>query len=88
MIDERRAGNEVAVVRTQDYNAVMQSWAMSRERGAAAVRVEEILTMMQDMYEAGDAEYLIGCVVYIHRERTIWPLLTLRAFIWQELGRE
>ena len=56
MIDERRAGNEVAVVRTQDYNAVMQSWAMSRERGAAAVRVEEILTMMQDMYEAGDAD--------------------------------
>lgn len=41
MIDERRAGNEVAVVRTQDYNAVMQSWAMSRERGAAAVRVKK-----------------------------------------------
>ncbi|KAL3782919.1 hypothetical protein HJC23_004898 [Cyclotella cryptica] len=54
MIDERRAGNAAAIVKTQDYNAVMKSWAMSGEQSAAAVRVEEILTKMQDMYEAGD----------------------------------
>jgi hypothetical protein len=56
MIDERMAGNEAAVVKTQDYNALMKSWAMSGEKSAAAIRVEEILTKMQDMYEKGDKE--------------------------------
>lgn len=54
MIDERKAGNEAAVVKTQDYNAVMKAWSMSGQQSAAAIRVEEILTMMQEMYEAGD----------------------------------
>ncbi|KAL7506445.1 hypothetical protein ACHAXN_006208 [Cyclotella atomus] len=54
MIDERIAGNEAAIVNTHDYNAVMKSWAMSGEQSAAALRVEEILNMMQEMYERGD----------------------------------
>ena len=56
IIDERRAGNEAAIVKTADYNAVMKSWAMSGERSAAAIRVEEILIKMQEMYEAGDED--------------------------------
>jgi len=54
MIDERRAGNRDAIVRTEDYNAVMKSWAMSGEKSAAAIRVEQILMNMQDMYASGD----------------------------------
>lgn len=56
MVDERRAGNEAAVVNTNDYNAVMKSWAMSGEQSGAALRIEEILTMMQQMYEQGDVD--------------------------------
>mmetsp|Transcript_24392 Transcript_24392/g.41766 ORF Transcript_24392/g.41766 Transcript_24392/m.41766 type:complete len:549 (-) Transcript_24392:167-1813(-) len=56
MIDERRAGNTEAVARTQDYNAVMKSWAMSGERKAAALRVEQILMSMQNMYQSGDED--------------------------------
>lgn len=56
MIDERRAGNTDAIVRTEDYNAVMKSWAMSGEKSAAALRVEQILINMQDMYAAGDQD--------------------------------
>mmetsp|Transcript_22715 Transcript_22715/g.48845 ORF Transcript_22715/g.48845 Transcript_22715/m.48845 type:complete len:432 (+) Transcript_22715:3-1298(+) len=54
MIDERRAGNSGAIARTEDYNAVMKSWAMSGEKKAAALRVEQILLTMQDMYASGD----------------------------------
>ena len=36
MIDERNAGNDGAIARTEDYNAVMKSWATSGENGAAA----------------------------------------------------
>lgn len=42
MIDERRAGNEEAVARTENYNAVMKSWAISGERSAAALRCEQV----------------------------------------------
>ena len=42
MIDERRAGNADAIARTEDYNAVMKSWATSGERSAAALRVEQV----------------------------------------------
>lgn len=56
MIDERRAGNDEAIARTEDYNAVMKSWAMSGERSAAALRVEQILMNMQDMYASGDVD--------------------------------
>mmetsp|Transcript_34038 Transcript_34038/g.62602 ORF Transcript_34038/g.62602 Transcript_34038/m.62602 type:complete len:562 (+) Transcript_34038:132-1817(+) len=56
MIDERRAGNVGAIARTEDYNAVMKSWAMSGERRAAAIRVEQILMNMQEMYASGDKD--------------------------------
>jgi len=56
MIDERRAGNTEAIARTEDYNAVMKSWAMSGEKRAAAIRVEQILMSMQDMYASGDED--------------------------------
>jgi hypothetical protein len=56
MIDERHAGNEAAVVKTQDYNSVMKSWVISGAKSAAAVRVEEILRRMQKMYESGDED--------------------------------
>lgn len=56
MIDERRAGNEGAIARTEDYNAVMKSWAMSGEKSAAATRVEQILMNMQSMYMDGDKD--------------------------------
>jgi hypothetical protein len=42
IIDERRAGNTDAIARTEDYNAVMKSWATSGERSAAAIRVEQV----------------------------------------------
>ena len=42
MIDERRAGNEEAIARTENYNAVMKSWAVSGERSAAALRCEQV----------------------------------------------
>jgi hypothetical protein len=42
LVDERRAGNKEAIARTEDYNAVMKSWAMSGEGGAAANRVEQV----------------------------------------------
>lgn len=42
MIDERRAGNTNAIVRTEDYNAVMKSWVNSGEKSAAAIRVEQV----------------------------------------------
>jgi len=54
MIDERRAGNTNAIVRTQDYNAVMKSWVNSGEMNAAAERVEQILRNMQDKFVEGD----------------------------------
>ncbi|KAL3816346.1 hypothetical protein ACHAXA_011446 [Cyclostephanos tholiformis] len=54
IIDERRAGNPDAIARTEDYNAVMKSWATSGERSAAAIRVEQILMNMQDMFASGD----------------------------------
>jgi len=54
IIDERRAGNEGAIAKTEDYNAVMKSWAMSGEKSAAATRVEQILMNMQSMYMDGD----------------------------------
>lgn len=56
MIDEKRAGNEAAIVNTNDYNAVMKSWAMSGEQSGAALRIEEILTTMQEMYELGEVD--------------------------------
>ncbi|KAL7544767.1 hypothetical protein ACHAWF_008134 [Thalassiosira exigua] len=56
VIDERRAGNDGAVARTEHYNAVLRSWATSGEGTAAAQRVEEILTNMQRLYEAGDLD--------------------------------
>lgn len=42
LIDERLAGNTEAIVRTEDYNAVMKSWAMSGEKSTAALRVEQV----------------------------------------------
>lgn len=43
MIDERKAGNVEAIVKTADYNAVMKSWVMSGETGGgAAERVEQV----------------------------------------------
>ena len=42
MIDERRAGNEEAIARTENYNSVMKSWAISGERSAAALRCEQV----------------------------------------------
>jgi hypothetical protein len=56
IIDERNAGNDEAIARTEDYNTVMKSWAMSGEKTAAALRVEQILMNMQDMFISGDNE--------------------------------
>jgi len=56
IIDERRAGNTEAIARTEDYNTVMKSWAVSGEQSAAAFRIEQILIYMQDMYASGDQD--------------------------------
>lgn len=42
IIDERRAGNVKAIARTEDYNTVMKSWAISGEQSAAAFRIEQV----------------------------------------------
>ena len=42
IIDERRAGNTEAIARTEDYNTVMKSWAVSGEQSAAAFRIEQV----------------------------------------------
>ena len=55
IIDERRAGNDNAVITTEHYNALMKSWTVSGERrGAAASRVQQILLAMQQQYTDGD----------------------------------
>jgi len=55
LVDERYDGNEEAVVRTEDHNTVLRTWAASGEKSAAALRVEQILIDMQEMCAAGNA---------------------------------
>ena len=50
MIDERRAGNTEAIARTEHYNAVMKSWALSGEKSATALRVEQVSTTSYQLY--------------------------------------
>jgi hypothetical protein len=56
LVDERRAGNENAIASTQTYNALIDVWSRSGERGAAAQRAEEILIGMQDAYSSGQED--------------------------------
>ena len=56
LIDERRAGNKNAIANTQTYNALIDVWSKSGEKGAAAQRAEEIIIGMQDAYAAGETE--------------------------------
>lgn len=54
MIDERIAGNDDAILTTDDYNSLMMAWANSGDTCDAALRVEEILVTMQDLYNDGE----------------------------------
>lgn len=56
LIDERRAGNTNAVASTQTYNALIDVWSKSGEKGAAAQRAEQIVVGMSDAYAAGEVE--------------------------------
>jgi len=56
LIDERRAGNQNAIANTQTYNALIDVWSKSGERGAAAERAEQIVIGMQDAFVAGEKE--------------------------------
>lgn len=56
LIDERRAGNQNAIASTQTYNALIDVWSKSGERGAAAQRAEEIVIGMQDAYSSGQKD--------------------------------
>merc|ERR1719221_1571286 len=56
ILEERRAGNAEAIVRTEDYNAVMLGWSNSGNSLAAALRVEDILSSMQELYTNGDTD--------------------------------
>lgn len=49
MIDERQAGNTDVIIRTEDYNTVMKSWAMSGEKSAAAQRVEQVSVFIKKL---------------------------------------
>ena len=48
LVDERRAGNDQAIVTVQDYNCVLEGWARSGAGPAAAERCEQILRGMQE----------------------------------------
>jgi len=56
LVDERRAGNPNAIANTQTYNALIDIWSRSGERGAAAQRAEEIVFGMQDAYSSGQED--------------------------------
>jgi len=56
LVDEKRAGNPNAVANTQTYNALVDIWSRSGERGAAAQRAEEIVFGMQDAYSSGQED--------------------------------
>ena len=56
LIDERRAGNTNAIASTQTYNALINVWSKSGEKGAAAQRAEEIVVGMSDAYAAGEVD--------------------------------
>jgi len=56
LVDEIRAGNPNAVANTEVYNALIDVWSRSGEKGAAAQRAEQILIAMQDAFEAGQKE--------------------------------
>ena len=56
LVDEKRAGNQNAIANTQTYNALIDVWSRSGERGGAAQRAEEILIGMQDAYSSGQEE--------------------------------
>ena len=56
LVDERRAGNPNAVANTKTYNALIDVWSKSGQKGAAAQRAEEIVIGMQDAYSYGEVE--------------------------------
>lgn len=56
LVDERRAGNQNAIASTQTYNALIDVWSKSGEKGAAAQRAEQIVIGMQDAYAAGEID--------------------------------
>ncbi len=56
LIDERRAGNQNAIASTQTYNALIDVWSKSGEKGAAAQRAEQIVIGMSDAYAAGEVQ--------------------------------
>lgn len=55
LVQERDSGNEHALINTQLYNVVLDSWSKSGEDGAAN-RAEEILCSMETMYANGDTD--------------------------------
>jgi len=54
LVDERKAGNIMAVASTTVYNALIDVWARSGEDNVAAVRAEQILLEMQSAYATGE----------------------------------
>lgn len=56
LVDEKRAGNQNAIANTQTYNALIDVWSRSGERGGAAQRAEEIVVGMQDAYSSGQED--------------------------------
>jgi hypothetical protein len=56
LVDERRAGNTNAVASTQTYNALINVWSKSGEKGGAAQRAEQIVVGMQDAYAYGEID--------------------------------
>lgn len=58
IIDERRAGNEDAILTTSDYNVLLESYATSGAGVAAAERCERILMEMQERYQ-NDADVFV-----------------------------
>lgn len=56
LVDERRAGNKNAIANAQTYNALIDVWSKSGEKGAAAQRAEQIVIGMQDAYASGEIE--------------------------------
>lgn len=56
LVDERRAGNMDAVANTQSYNALIDVWSRTNERGIGAQRAEQIVVGMQDAYSEGEVD--------------------------------
>lgn len=72
IIDERRAGNSLAVATTDSYNSALSGWSKSGCGGLAAQRAEQILMEMQDMYAESNDDNIQPNMESFHSVLLAW----------------